>query len=297
MIDRSAPSGRERTAMRRAVFDFQNRMLEPLLVAGRYAMRLQSRLKQEQHMKAGDAWQSALTDADIGIQQVFEAFVLAEFPSWNFFGEEHESTSNTGYFPPHADACVMLDPINGTRLYRDQSIFFDVLVSLRWREQIIATMSYHPARELLFGANLFAANYVRSGAKLAKTTLLPTPKVVNAAIGTYQTGDALRSVVADVHPTFDFSLDYDPDDPRCCLNSVFTGELGGYLMLNCAILDIGATAFAVQRAGGIASKPDGTPLEIFDRFNPESRHDLLVARDPELHSRVASAIKESGLWT
>ncbi|MEM6820211.1 MAG: inositol monophosphatase family protein [Pseudomonadota bacterium] len=297
MIDRNERSEFEATAMRRAVIDFETRMLEPLLIAGRYALRLQSRLKQDEHVKDGDAWQSALTDADIGVQQVFEAFVLAEFPTWNFFGEEHESTSNAGYFPTSADACVMLDPINGTRLYRDQSIYFDVLVSLSWQGRIIATMSYHPARERLFGANIFGANYVRSGPRLATISLLPPPSPVNNAIGTYQTGDALRSEVSQVHPTFDFSLDYDPGDARCCLNSVFTGELSGYLMLDCAILDIGATAFAVERAGGVASKPDGSSLEIFDRFDPESRHDLLVVRDRGLHARVASAIKKSGLWT
>ncbi|MEL7310108.1 MAG: inositol monophosphatase family protein [Pseudomonadota bacterium] len=285
-----------RTAAHRASLRFIDCLVPSLVTAGQYALSLQGRLRHRAEPKTGDAWQSALTDADIGVQQFIEAVVLAKLPGWDFYGEEHAATSNTPYFPTGADACVMLDPINGTRLYRDNSPWFDLLVSLRWRGSIIATLSYHPALSRLYGSSLFAPSFVLTGADLRNAEPLEVVTQEAAPLGVYQCPPRLIDAVAAIQPIFDFSADYDPSDSRCALNSLFTGQLSGYLMLDCALLDVGATAFAVTRLGGKATRPDGTSLNAFDQFDPERRADLLVTRTPALHEALVESIQRSGAY-
>ncbi|MEO0363889.1 MAG: inositol monophosphatase family protein [Pseudomonadota bacterium] len=284
----------DQTPAHRASLDFFNRLIPCLITAGHYALRLQSQLSQQTQTKEGDEWQSALTDADIGVQQYIEAIVLAEFPGWDFFGEEHAATCNTLYFPKGADACIMLDPINGTRLYRDGSPYFDILVSLRWQGRLIATLSYHPALARLYGSSLYAPSFVLYGDQLENIQPLRAIPNADAPLGVYQCPQAMIDALQSVHPLFDFSRDYAPEDPRCALNSMFSGQLAGYLMLDCAVLDVGATAFAVTRLGGTATKPDGSELAALAKFEPEQREDLLVTWSPKLHESLVQNITASG---
>lgn len=279
---------------KRAVIDFFGHLTPQLITAGRYAMQLQGQLQPRAAEKTGDAWTSAITDADIGVQQFIEAYLLAEFPHWGFYGEEHEATSNTRYFNTDADVRVMLDPINGTRLYRDGSAHFDLLISMSWRGRIVATMSYHPRLNRLYGSSAWSPSFLRTGERLEHVSALQVARRPDAPIGVYQASSDMLAAVRQVSAIFDFNKDYSPADRRCAVNSVFDGDLCGYLMLDCAMLDVGATAFAVVRSGGVATRPDGSALDLFENFDPTRREDLLVTIDPERHEQIAGAIRKRG---
>ena len=277
---------------RRQVSAFFAHFIPQLAIAGRFALRLQSQLRERTEDKGGDAWQSAITDADLGVQRFLEAYTLAELPDWGFFGEESAQSDNTPYFPAASRTRVALDPINGTRLYRDGSPLFDILISLTVDERLVATLSYMPGMGVLYAASAFAGNFCRTGADLGTDEPLILPDGPGA-VATYRAGH-LTPALSTVTKVVDLADDYSPVDPRCCLNSIFTGELTGFLMLDCALLDVGATAFAVARAGGIATRPDGSALEDFEHFDPERRQDLLVCRDRELHAAMVSALAAAG---
>ncbi|MEM7610355.1 MAG: inositol monophosphatase family protein [Pseudomonadota bacterium] len=261
-----------------------------LLIAGGYALGLQGRVGARP-TKDGDAWTSVLTDADLGVQHFLEAVTLGAQPDWGFFGEEHESSFNTAYFPADAQVSVLLDPINGTRLYRDGADSFDIIISLTVNRRLTATLSYMPARGQFFGASRFEPAFHASENDLKRSPLINRSSGLTLAVYQDDTwrGDLPRGV-----NVFDVSASYQADDPRCCLNSVFTGELDGYLFGGCALLDIGATAFTVTQAGGQMSLPNGDVASYFDEFHGQLKGPLLVTMNDALHSTVASALKAAG---
>ncbi|MEM8547435.1 MAG: hypothetical protein AAGF46_04640, partial [Pseudomonadota bacterium] len=214
-------------------------------------------------------------------------WVLAERPHWHLWGEEYERSGNTDYFDPDADVAVYLDPINGTRLYRDGGHTFDVLASITLRGRLLATMSHMPAQAVTLAASLERPTaWFDTGATTPRPWVAPAPA---DTLALYE-ADALRASLPPDLPIFHMLDDYRPDDLRCCLNSVFTGALGGYLFCGCPLLDVGATAFAVQQSGGIATQPDGSALDDFEHFDPRTRRDLLVTMNPALHELIVAAL-------
>lgn len=261
-----------------------------LEIVGRYALSLQQRLASRDD-KHGDAWTSAVTDADLGVQHYLEAFVLAECPDWHLHGEEHAQSFNTRYLPAASPVRLMLDPINGTRLYRDGADSFDILLSLSIGGRLVATVSYMPARGIFYGAardrGAFTAN---AGAHADKRPM--TPGNDNMTLAVYRADEWLGRLPRGV-VVFDVARAYRADDERCCMNSIFTGALGGYLFGPCALLDVGATAFTAAQAAGIATLPDGRGFDYFDAFEPEREGALLVCTNPALHATVSGALAVS----
>ncbi len=257
----------------------------PALVrAGRYALQIRDRL-ETRPAKDGDAWTSVITDADLGVQHYLEAVALAEFPRWGFWGEERDASFNTPYFERDAEITIALDPINGTRIYADGGDGFDILVSMIRRGHVEATLSYMPARRRFYGAST-------EGAFTAEVGGPRQPLAADHASMTLVAykADTWRPLLPPEVDVFDIVVEYTVDDPRCCLNNIFHGDIGGYLMGPTPLLDVGATAFTVARAGGIATRPDGAPFDHFERFDPARPEPLLVCADPRLHAAVSGAI-------
>ena len=256
--------------------------------AGRYALAIRGRLAQRPS-KPGDAWTSVVTDADLGVQHYVEAVMLAEFPDWGFWGEERDASFHTGYFDTGARTQVTLDPINGTRTYRDGGDGFDILASLLHDGRIAATLSYMPARQRFYGASTRGA-FV-AGVDGARRALRVDNGSMTLAV--YK-GEAWRASLPPEVGVFDIDADYAVDDPRCCLNNVLEGAIGGYLMGPTPLLDVGATAYTVVRAGGVASLPDGRAFDYFERFDPARSGAMLVCANPALHAIVSAAIAAGG---
>lgn len=257
----------------------------PALVrAGRYALEIRDRIRARP-TKQGDAWTSVVTDADLGVQHYLEAIALAEFPEWGFWGEERDASFNTPYFADDAEVVLALDPINGTRTYGDGGDGFDILLSMVRRGRVEATLSYMPARGRFYAASAagaFTAAMDGSRQPLAADSTSMTLTVYKA--------DAWRALLPAEVDVFDIVAGYTVDDARCCLNNIFHGDIGGYLMGPTPLLDVGATAFTVTRAGGLATRPDGTAFDHFERFDPARPEPLLVCSNPHLHAVVSDAI-------
>ena len=265
---------------------FLDLMLPAVVTAGRYALPLQPRVSVRPQ-KSGDDWTSVLTDADLGVQHYFETLLIAHCPDWFFYGEERDHSFNTSYFDA-SPVCVWLDPVNGTRLYRDGADSFDVLVSLTLHGKLLVTLSAMPGRQAIYGADLIHGAYRLDDDRLDDRMPVAAHSQ-NPTLAVYQ-ADRWRPYLPDDIQLFDVSADYRPDDARCCMNSVLTGELGGYLFGDVALLDVGATAFNVTQAGGLCSRPDGTTTDWFSAFSGLRRDDLLVCGNPALHASVTAAL-------
>ncbi|MEO0615287.1 MAG: inositol monophosphatase family protein [Pseudomonadota bacterium] len=253
--------------------------------AGRYALEIRDRI-ESRPQKSGDAWTSVVTDADLGVQHYLEAVALAEFPDWGFWGEERDASFHTPYFRENAEYLLALDPINGTRIYRERGDDFDIIMSLIRNGRVEATLSYMPVRRQFYGAD------AETGAFLQQSGEARAPLVVDnqsMTLAVYKADDWLASL-PDAVVVYDTLAAYVSGDPRNCMNNVFHGHIGGYLMGPTPLLDVGATAFTVAQAGGFATQPDGRPFDHFSRFDPARTEPLLVCANPALHAAVSRAI-------
>lgn len=255
--------------------------------AGRYALEIRGRIEARPG-KDGDAWTSVVTDADLGVQHYLELISLAEFPDWAFWGEERDASFHTRYFRDDVDHTLALDPINGTRLYRDGGDGFDILLSLIRRGRVLATLSYMPARRRFYGASIERGAFVCDAGQ--------DPRPLDATSGSMTLSvykaEPWLDLLPDTVAVYDTVNQYAVDDPRCCMNNVFEGQLGGYLMGATPLLDVGATAFTVSQAGGLATNPDGSAFDHFHRFDPARAAPLLVCTNAELHAAVSAAIAQ-----
>ncbi len=266
-------------------------LLPVLVTAGNYALAIQSRISGPEQKPGDNPWTQAVTDADLSIQNFIEVAVLARYPEVAFFGEEQARSLNDRYFDRDAPVLISLDPVNGTFLYKNQMAGWDIVLSIAHRGRLIAAVSYMPARAVFYLAvNGFGALTGSSGCRRIEA-MQPLATVPGSRVClTYQAPE-VKQQLRSRFDAFDIVTDYDPD--RCLdnLNDLFTGRLDAFACRRGDFLDWGATAYIVAAAGGRVSCLDGQPLPVFDRFDPESTADMLVAASPEVHREILDLLQ------
>lgn len=273
-----------------AVSEMVEYFLGLLVAAGDYALAVQPRIGGPPQKDGHNPWVSALTDADLSVQNFFEVATLARFPSVRFYGEEHAQSLNQKYFPADAQFSVHLDPINATYLYKNQRPHWDIIVSLAERRRLVAAISYVPSsgRFYLGIRDRGALTGERRHARLADMVPLHTRPGSRQCL-TYQTPE-LNERLRGEFDCYDIVNDDDPARGLDNLNEFYSGRLAAFACRSGECLDWGAAAFIATQAGGKASHLDGSPLGIFDDFDPQETVDMIVASDPATHAAIMARL-------
>lgn len=261
-----------------------------LVTAGDYALAIQPQIAGPRQKDGHNSWVSALTDADLSVQNFFEVATLARFPDVRFFGEEHAHSLNQKYCPAEAAISVHLDPINGTFLYKNQRPGWDIIISIADRRTLMAAISYVPSsgRFYLAMRSRGALTGERHHMRLDELVPLHTRPGSRNCL-TYQTPD-LNDRLRGEFDCFDIVQDDDPARRLDNLNEFYSGRLAAFACRSGECLDWGADAFIATMAGGKASRLDGSPLHIFDDFDPEETVDMVVAADAATHAAIMSRL-------
>ncbi len=261
-----------------------------LVTAGDYARAIQPQLAVRTPKDGHNAWVSALTDADLSVQNLFEVATLARFPQVHFFGEEHARSLNQKYFPGQAALAVHLDPVNGTFLYQHQRANWDILLSIAEYGQLAAAVSYMPASGRFFLAlrGTGALTGERRHPRLADMVPLATRPGSRQCL-TYQTPEVNERLRGEFE-CFDIVADDDPARGLDNLNEFYSGRLAAFACRAGDCLDWGAAAFIAVAAGGRATRLDGSPLDIFADFDPQRTVDMLVAADATTHAAIMARL-------
>lgn len=257
-----------------------------LATAGDYAKRIQSTIAGPQQKSGSNAWTRALTDADLMVQHFVEIATLSRWPDIGFFGEESAQSANTKYFPTDANTFVHLDPINGTFLYKNQRSGWDIVLSIRHNDRLVAALSYMPARGRFYIAirDVGALTGERDICRVEDMDALTT-RTGSGVCLTYRAPEVQRRL-AGTFDCFDIVDDYDPHRGIDNLNDLFTGKLDAFVCREGDLLDWGAAAFIASQAGGSAGYLDGSSFDAFDAFDPQATADMLVTTSPDTHRRL-----------
>ena len=266
--------------------DLVDYFLGLLVTAGDYALAIQPQVGGPAQKDGQNAWVSALTDADLSVQNFIEVATLARYPGVSFFGEEHVQSLNQKYFPRDAEISVHLDPVNGTFLYKNQRPRWDIIISIADKRRLMAAISYVPSSGRFYLAlrDRGALSGERRHAHLADFVPLHTRPGSRQCL-TYQTPE-LRDRLRGEFDCHDIVIDDDPARGLDNLNEFYTGRLAAFACRAGECLDWGAAAFIATLAGGKASHLDGSPLGIFEDFDPQQTVDMIVAADAATHAAI-----------
>jgi len=265
--------------------------LPVLVTAGDYACNIQDRICGPDAKSGANPWTQALTDADLAVQNFIEVATLGQYPEAGFDGEESARSSNRKYFNAASDTVIHLDPINGTFLYENQRSGWDIILSISHRGQLLAAISYMPARGKFYLAmrDIGALTGPRDAVRLDAMQRLGTQTGSRTCL-TYQAPDVVAKVSREFE-CFDIVEDYSEDRNLDNLNDLFTGRLDAFACRNGDLLDWGAIAFIVDQAGGAVSCLDGSPLHGFDAFDGETKADMLVSASPQIHEEILNLLR------
>ncbi len=223
-----------------------------------------------------------LTEVDLTIQQRFVEQVRRDYPGDVIVGEEGEYAR----LPEDEEARAwVIDPVDGTYNFV-RGIFPEFGISIA---------------------------FVKSGIAQAGGVLLPEPDLTMLAergAGSFRNGEKLR--VSEVQRLSEACVDIDSGGIegrktllkkaqdallgagvlRCrgsavvSICQIATADTEGYLHMRLQPWDFAAAQLIVEEAGGMASRPDGTPLRLFDRMRG-----AVVISNGAIHQELLDGIK------
>lgn len=266
--------------------------LQALLVAGDYACRIQKSVGLHDAKEGMDnAFSQALTDADLSVQNYIEICTLAKYPQFAFYGEEDDQSLNKKYFPDSSEYILSVDPINGTLYYKDNLPYFDIILTLTKKGELIWVLSYMPRKELIYYAIKGQGTVVLSTAK-ARERRCGRALKLNAGPGVVLTFRA-KHLVDALSPKInivDNDKHYDPAKPGYTVNGIFEGGISGFAIEQAHIIDWGAYAFLVREAGGFATDFKGAEIPNAYDFPRCRVPSLIVATTRPLHEQMISLL-------
>ena len=202
-----------------------------------------------------------VTEADLAAQRAIESIVLGAFPDHRFLGEEGclTSASRQGV----SEFCWIVDPLDGTTNFVHGVPMFGPSIALTQGTDVLCGVFYNPITEEFFSA-------AKGGGAFLNGKQIHT-----------STCDALEGALVAV--SFPTDVAHDSPDLLAFLRTIPVCQSvrrTGSSVLNLAYVaagrfdaswaftthpwDIASGIVLVKEAGGIVTKPDGSPIDFSD---------------------------------
>lgn len=271
-------------------------LLPHLRIAAAYARQLQPKIGVLPAKDGDNLFATALTDADLSIQNLVEVVLLATFPNIRFYGEEYEQSGNTKYFRSielgsAGDYLVTLDPIDGTRFYLDGHSNYQIILTVLNSDHFEAVLAISPAQNIYFyalrGEGTFTGSLdVDLDACIPLEIKSPQPVILLA------TGmSALEPLLKHQYKVIDIATCYSGDEQIPNLNGIFSGDLCGGVLRAGKFIDGAALAFLAQEAGCFVTTHDGSTLPPLHTCQDYSLPGLIVSTSESVQQHLLEAIK------
>jgi 3'-phosphoadenosine 5'-phosphosulfate (PAPS) 3'-phosphatase len=234
----------------------------------------------------------ALTDADLSIQNLFEVITLAQFPEIQIVGEEASQSLNLKYFPNDADTLIILDPINGTKMYKDISGEFDIILTILRGGHLVGGVTYIPETGYFYlatenGAFWTTATRVREGTSWQNLHIQARSDI----IVTYRAPKKEAEVLKQNYKTLvEIDNNYDASVRNYAIHDILTGRTAACLRRNGHIGDWGAIGFIVKKAGGTFIDFDGNEIVGHEKILDFRIPSMIFASDGGLARKLQKVI-------
>lgn len=244
--------------------------------AGRLAAALQPAIatRADKTEKGGSPFASALTDADLLIEDRLGSDLFMLFSDASFHGEEHSNDRISRYIPDDRHFVITLDPINGTLYYRDCLPQYETIITVCDRAwNMVGAIVYRPALDEIFlgydwNGQCRATRSVYQGETCILTEELSipnidAPKVVYLDRHYSDAEDLVRRAgYTPIFPWRDYAGQKDWPHASC---NLLSGRCRGILQPRAPLIDSKAFGFIAECAGGIwKAGPLDTSTLLYD---------------------------------
>jgi myo-inositol-1(or 4)-monophosphatase len=222
-----------------------------------------------------------VTDADLASQRAVQASLQQRFPDHAFLGEEEGAGARTRP-GPDAPPTWIVDPIDGTTNYVHDFPFYCVSIGLQVAGELVVGVILEPSRNELFeaargqGAWLNGRRLRTSSMATLDGALLATgfPPDVRGQERSLEWWRYFSLRTQSIRRTGSTALN---------LAYVAAGRFDGYYAFDNHVWDVAAGIVLVREAGGMLSRPDGSP--------PDPYQTDLVASNGLLHPVLLEALR------
>lgn len=250
---------------------------------------------------SGFASTDALTLADLSVQELLVAAIRDSAPIFRHCRiEAEEVTGDLGRFAGESDYVIALDPIDGTKQYRDRTgDGWAVMLHLRTASEVLYSLVYVPsAGETGRWVEVRGDRIVAGGDDFSRPARAVLDSLAPYAPGPAQVSSQIymigfvgreRASVKAVTATGLSGVDAD-DTPGCLYDLLATGEFGGSLIHSPNVYDYPVSAQIARQLGGDSVRVrTGEPVHFRDLWLDE-RSNMW-----RLKGIVATAVDRSAL--
>jgi len=272
-------------------------LLPHLRRAAAYARQIQPMIKALPSKDEGDNFfATALTDADLAVQNLVEVVLLGSFPQISFYGEEFEISGNTKYFrslkfEPQGDYLVTLDPIDGTQFYKDGHSNYQIILTVLSPAEFEAVIAITPALNVYYYAIKGEGTFKGSlevdldACEPLKITDYQPSILLGWAMG------KLTPILKEHYQVIDVATCYSQEVQIPNLNGILSGDIAGAVIRRGKFIDGAAIAFLSKEAGCIVTTFDGGELPPLSDCSNYSLPGLVVASSKSVHQHLLEAVK------
>jgi myo-inositol-1(or 4)-monophosphatase len=240
-------------------------MLSPYLSVCEEAARAAGKLMVEmlgttniQHKKNP---RDLVTEADVAAQKVIESIVLGAFPEHGFLGEEGN------LMPPKKSGdpefCWHVDPIDGTTNFVHGVPCFGPSIALAQGTDVLCGVFYNPMTEEFFSAEKGQGAFL-NGKRINVSTWQTLGESLAGVSFPTTFRDDSPDLIAFMKAARVFQSVRRTGSTALNLAYVAAGRFDATWAFKCHPWDIAAGILLVKEAGGIVTKPDGSPIDFGD---------------------------------
>jgi len=224
-----------------------------------------------------------VTEADVAAQKIIESMVIGAFPDHRFLGEEGNPTplsQNT-----NSEFCWIVDPLDGTTNFVHGVPAFGPSIALTQGTNVLCGVFYNPMTDEFFSAAQGQGAFLNG--KRIQTSTWQTLEEALIAV-------SFPSAIREDSPDFTAFLKTvslcqsfrRSGSTALNMSYVAAGRFDSTWAYACHPWDIAAGIVLVQEAGGVVTKPDGSPYD-FGEPSP-----VCATANEMLHQQLMSVLNE-----
>ena len=201
-----------------------------------------------------------VTEADIAAQKAVERIVFEKYPEHGLIGEEgnltHKSAKDAGFR-------WIVDPLDGTTNYVHGVPTFCTSIALARNDEVLCGVIYNPMTGEFFSAEKGKGAFL-NGEKIQTSRYETLGESLVAVSFPTMTTEAAPDLIAFLKSVPVCQAIRRTGSTALNLAYVAAGRFDATWAFNCHPWDIAAGTLLIAEAGGVVTKPDGTPIDFKD---------------------------------
>jgi myo-inositol-1(or 4)-monophosphatase len=214
-----------------------------------------------------------VTEADLASQRTIQEYLQERFPAHGFLAEEDGASRARP--APDAPPTWIVDPLDGTTNYVHDCPLYCVSIGLQVEGELVVGVVYEPSRQEMFAAAQGQGAWL--GSRRLRTSTID--RLDRALLATGFPPDVRgQERTLDWWRHFSLRAQSLRRTGSTAMNLAYLacGRFDGYWAFDNNAWDVAGGVVLLREAGGIITRPDGSP---FDAYRPEA-----VASNGPLHA-------------